>query len=180
MGRLGKEKNYEEILQYLAEYDNKDLRLLLVGDGPNRASLEALVEELGIDDQVIFAGMIPHNEIGVCYSSADLFVCASSSETQGLTYLEAQAASLPILCRRDECLSQVIIDGMNGWQYDTYEEFADYLTKLLDPALRHTMGEAAKDHMEANYSASAFARKVAEIYAEVIENYTPDPDEELD
>lgn len=178
VGRLGKEKNYEEILQYLAEYNCKDLRLLLVGDGPNRASLEALAVELGIDDQVIFAGMIPHNEIGVCYSSADMFVCASSSETQGLTYLEAQAASLPVLCRRDECLSQVVVDGMNGWQYDTYEQFAEYLTKLLDPTLRHTMGDAAKAHMEEYYSAAAFARKITEIYAEVIANYTPVPDED--
>lgn len=175
VGRLGKEKNYEEILRYLAQYNSPDIRLLLVGDGPNRQSLEELAAELELSDKVIFAGMIPHNEIGSCYSSADLFVCASSSETQGLTYLEAQAASLPILCRRDECLAQVILDGENGWQYDTYEEFAEYLTKLLDPALRRTMGEAAREHMEKYYSAAAFAKRAVEIYQEVIDHYTPDP-----
>lgn len=174
VGRLGKEKNYEEILEYLAEYNNKDLRLLIVGDGPNRANLEELSKELGLEEQVVFAGMIPHSEIGICYSSADLFVCASSSETQGLTYLEAQAASLPILCRRDECLSEVILNGHNGWQYETYEEFAEYLTKLLEPELRIAMGSAAKAHMEKYYSAAAFARKIAEIYGEVIASYTPD------
>lgn len=177
VGRLGKEKNYEEVLEYIARYNAPNVRLLLVGDGPNRQSLEALATQLELGDKVIFAGMVPHNEIASCYSSADLFVCASSSETQGLTYLEAQAASLPVLCRRDECLAQVVVDGQNGWQYDTYEEFASYLTQLLDPALRCSMGETAREYMEEHYSAAAFAKKIADIYAEVIANYVPSPDE---
>ena len=171
LGRLGKEKNYEEVLRFLSQYSDPRVRLLLVGDGPDRGRLEKLAEELGVTDRVIFVGMIPHHAVGAYYNAADLFVCASSSETQGLTYLEAEAAGLPVLCRRDDCLAGVIINGENGWQYDTYEEFADYLTQMLDPALRAKMGASAKAHMEAHYSAEAFAAKVLKIYEKVLADH---------
>ncbi len=168
VGRLGKEKNYEEVLRYLKQYEDPRVRLLLVGDGPDRARLQKMAEELELGNRAIFAGMIPHSEIGPYYTAADLFVCASSSETQGLTYLEAEAAGLPVLCRRDDCLAGVIINGENGWQYDTYDEFADYLTQMLDSDLRAKMGSSAKAHMEAHYSAKAFAKKVLEIYESIL------------
>lgn len=171
VGRLGKEKNYEEVLRYLKQFDDPRVRLLLVGDGPDRSRLEKLAAELELGDRAVFAGMIPHKEVAPYYTAADLFVCASSSETQGLTYLEAEAAGLPVLCRRDDCLSGVIINGENGWQYDTYEEFADYLTKMLDPELRAKMGVSAKTHMEAHYSAAAFAKKVLAIYESVLADH---------
>lgn len=164
VGRLGKEKNYEEVLRYLKEYNAPNVRLLLIGDGPDRSRLQKLATELELCEQVIFAGMIPHSDIGPYYNAADLFVCASSSETQGLTYLEAEASGLPVICRRDECLAGVITNGENGWQYDTYEEFAEYLQKMLEPELRAEMGVRARTHMEANYSAEAFAKKVLTIY----------------
>lgn len=168
VGRLGKEKNYEEVLRYVKQFDHPNVRLLMVGDGPDRVRLQKIAEELELGNRVIFVGMIPHNEIGPYYTATDLFVCASSSETQGLTYLEAEAAGLPVLCRRDECLAGVITNGENGWQYDTYEEFAGYLTRMLDPALREKMGVTARAHMEANYSAAAFAKKVLNIYEQVL------------
>ncbi len=169
VGRLGKEKNYEEVLRYLKRFGDPRVRLLLVGDGPDRERLEELAAELQLGDRVIFAGMVPHSEIGPYYTAADLFVCASSSETQGLTYLEAEAAGLPVLCRRDECLSGVIINGHNGWQYETYQQFAAYLTRMLDHAVRTEMGARAHRHMEENYSAVAFAQKVLVIYRRVLQ-----------
>ena len=61
----------------------------------------------------------------------DLFVCASTSEAQGLTYIESLAAGLPVLCRRDECLDGLIINGKNGWQYDTEQEFVDLVDEFF-------------------------------------------------
>ena len=57
------------------------------------------------------------------YRLGDLFVSASSSETQGLTYIEALAAGVPALCRADLCLEGVILEGENGWQYHSFQEF---------------------------------------------------------
>lgn len=171
IGRLGKEKNFEELLQYMNKLGEKNLRLMIVGDGPDRGELEKTVERLRIGDRVIFTGMIPHAEVASCYAAADVFVCASLSETQGLTYLEAQAAGLPIVCRKDDCLADVVIDGVNGWQYNHFEEFASYIGQLQNPALRAKMGEAAHGHMVANYSAQVFAEKVLAIYEEIVEHY---------
>ena len=173
VGRLGKEKNYEEVLNYLARFNDSRVRLLLVGDGPNRAALERQAEELMLRDRVIFAGMIPHDEIAAYYTAADLFVCASSSETQGLTYLEAQAAGLPIICRRDDCLNDVVINGENGWQYENYDEFYEHLACMLENDRIQIMGQNAYQHMTTHYSAAAFASKILEIYREVLDGYTP-------
>ena len=62
--------------------------------------------------------MIIPEEVGHYYQAGDLFVSASTSETQGMTYAEALAGGIPLLCRRDGCLEQVVTDGENGWQYD--------------------------------------------------------------
>ena len=116
---------------------------------------------------------VPHDEIAAYYTAADLFVCASSSETQGLTYLEAQAAGLPIICRRDDCLNDVVINGENGWQYENYDEFYEHLACMLENDRIQIMGQNAYQHMTTHYSAAAFASKILEIYREVLDGYTP-------
>ena len=75
--------------------------------------------------------MIAPDEVARYYKLGDVFVCASSSETQGITYIEALACGLPALCRKDECLSQVITDGYNGFQYGGYEYFKMHLNYIL-------------------------------------------------
>lgn len=89
VGRLAKEKNCGELLRTLSRFRHTALTLLLVGDGPCRRELERQAEELGLSGQVIFAGMAPPKEVSRYYHAGDLFVSASTSETQGLTYLEA-------------------------------------------------------------------------------------------
>ena len=68
-------------------------------------------EELKLAKNVIFTGMIIPEEVGRYYQAGDLFVSASTSETQGMTYAEALASGIPLLCRRDGCLEQVVTDG---------------------------------------------------------------------
>lgn len=131
IGRLAKEKNLEEIMLFLKKLGQPDLALLIVGDGPRRESLQHYARELGISMQVVFAGMVEHSEIASFYQIGDVFVSASRSETQGLATLEALASGVPSLCRRDPSLDNVIQDGVNGWQYGSFEEFRDRLEGLL-------------------------------------------------
>lgn len=87
------------------------MTLLLVGDGPDRPRLEQVAHDLRLEaPAVIFAGMVPPEEVPEWYRLGDLFVSASSSETQGLTYIEALAAGVPALCRADLCLEGVILE----------------------------------------------------------------------
>lgn len=169
VGRLAEEKNISELLHQTAALSGGNVRLLLVGDGPYRASLESQVEALGLQDRVIFAGMVPPDQVADFYRLGDVFVSASSSETQGLTYLEALASGVPALCRRDECLEGVIQDGVNGWQYQTSAQFRRHLQQLMDdPALREQMGRQAAELAQRSFSYQAFAARAAAVYQQVL------------
>ena len=75
----------------------------ICGRRPARPDLEALTKELKLTDRVRFAGMIKPDEVPRWYRVGDIFVSASQSETQGLTYFEGMACGLPVLCRADPC-----------------------------------------------------------------------------
>lgn len=165
VGRLAAEKNLDELLRFRAAMGDQAVTLLLVGDGPYRAQLEREAADLVLRaPQVVFAGMVPPQQVAEWYQLGDLFVSASSSETQGLTYVEALAAGVPALCRADPCLSGVIRDGENGWQF---RDFSDFMSKLetfrAHPELRRALSEQAAASAR-DYSAEEFARRVEAIY----------------
>lgn len=132
LGRLGTEKNLGELLHLFAETLKHDPKwtFLIVGDGPDKTNLEKQTEKLNIRDNVIFTGMVKPAEVQDYYQLADLFVSASTSETQGLTYIEAAANGLPLLCRKDECLSDVIREGINGYAYESDADFQEKLKQI--------------------------------------------------
>nr|WP_325256499.1 glycosyltransferase family 4 protein [uncultured Oscillibacter sp.] len=165
VGRLAAEKNLDELLRFRAAMGDQAVTLLLVGDGPYRSQLEREAAELGLRaPQVVFAGMVPPQQVAEWYQLGDLFVSASSSETQGLTYVEALAAGVPALCRADPCLDGVIRDGENGWQF---RDFSDFMKKLdafrTHPEQRQTLSKQAALSAK-DYSAEEFARRVEAIY----------------
>ena len=165
VGRLAAEKNLDELLRFRAAMGDQAVTLLLVGDGPYRAQLEREAADLGLRaPQVVFAGMVPPQQVAEWYQLGDLFVSASSSETQGLTYVEALAAGVPALCRADPCLNGVIRDGENGWQF---RDFSDFMSKLemfrAHPELRRALSEQAAASAR-DYSAEEFVRRVEAIY----------------
>ena len=121
VGRLAKEKNVSELLAFLPAAP-RNVKLLLVGDGPCWHELEAQARERGLTDRVLFAGMAAPERVADCYKAGDVFVSASRSETQGLTYLEAMASGLPLLCREDDCLKGVLSPGENGFSYTARAE----------------------------------------------------------
>ena len=127
VGRLAKEKNIEELLLFQKEAAAHETVLMIVGGGPYRGILEKKAGEMKIAGSVIFTGMIPPEEVWKYYQAGDLFISASTSETQGMTYVEALAAGLPLLCRRDGCLEGVVREGENGWQYDDMKQFLIFL-----------------------------------------------------
>ncbi len=132
LGRLAKEKNLDEILQYLKSWNGKEITFLIVGDGPYRSVLEEKAKELPETITVRFIGMVPTAAVPSYYALGDLFVSASQSETQGLTYIEAAAAGLSLLCKEDKCLKYVIYNDVNGWQYRNGEEFLEKLTLFVE------------------------------------------------
>ncbi len=164
VGRLAKEKNCDELINYMVRLREKKYMLLFVGDGPYREELKQRTVSLGLEDRVIFAGMVKPDMVSMYYKLGDIFVSASVSETQGLTYIEAISSGLPLLCRKDECLSGVLIDGVNGWQYSDGNEFAGRLKEFNDsPELQYKFSENSK-LISDKCDISAFAAKACLVY----------------
>lgn len=163
-GRLAKEKNVEEIFSFLGKL-GQGQRMLLVGDGPYREELEKAAEVLGIRKQLIFTGMVSPEQVPDYYAAGDIFVSASNSETQGLTYMEAMASALPLLCKADDCLKDVIVNGTNGLLYHTQEEFLrNFETLKSDASYRKRLGDMARQSIQERYSIEAFADSCVQVY----------------
>lgn len=169
LGRLGSEKNLEELIRFFAAAarEHSNLSFLIVGGGPARTQLEELARSLGVADSVIFAGMVKPSEVQYWYQLGDVFVSASTSETQGLTYIEAAANGLPLLCRRDDCLQDVILQGENGYEYSVESEFIACLTAIAnDPEWRRSAGKRSEE-ISGSFDKSAFGVAVETVYRAV-------------
>ena len=171
LGRLGTEKNLSELvgLFSIAMSHNPKLTLLIVGDGPARKELEELSGKLGVADHVVFTGMVDPSEVHKYYQLGDIFVSASTSETQGLTYIEAAANGLPLLCRRDPCLDGVLMEGKNGYEYEAEQEFCELLDTILsNPDWFRRAGTQSQEIAD-TFDKSRFATKIEDVYEAVIQ-----------
>ena len=170
LGRLGTEKNLTELVELFAmtRANNSKLLLLIVGDGPARQALEETAERLGVKGLVIFTGMVAPEEVHTYYQLGDVFVSASTSETQGLTYVEAAANGLPLLCRKDPCLDGVLVEGLNGWEYEAQEDFCEILDTILNnPEWCHAAGMQSEQIAE-TFDKTHFAEKIEDIYEAIV------------
>ncbi len=170
LGRLGGEKNLSELLELFAEarkqYEN--LKLLIVGDGPAREALEKQTRELELEGSVIFTGMVPPQEVQNYYQLGDVFVSASTSETQGLTYIEAAANGLPLLCRQDDCLADVLQEGENGYEYTSAEEFLNAIDAMMHDEVWRSAAAKRSEEIAASFDKKAFGEAIENIYESVL------------
>ncbi len=169
LGRLGGEKNLGELLDYFAEArkENQDLKFLIVGDGPAREDLEKQAKKLGLEEHVIFTGMVPPKEVQNYYQLGDVFVSASTSETQGLTYIEAAANGLPLLCRQDDCLADVLEEGENGCEFTSAEEFLHSIDTVMDPQWRQAAARRSEE-IAASFDKKHFGQAIETVYESVL------------
>lgn len=119
VSRLAPEKNLRFLLDALAPLlraQNKEAptRLVLVGDGPQRAALEKHASRLGVAGRVLFTGAVSHGRVPRLLAAADLFVLPSVSEVNPLTLREALAAGVPVVAVDSFSARAVLDDGRNG------------------------------------------------------------------
>lgn len=171
VGRLAREKNIGEILTYLGQIKPEvDYRFVIVGDGPYRETLQNMVIKNNLVERVVFTGMIENEKIADYYKLGDVFTSASTSETQGLTYIEAFASHSPGLCRHDEVLSHILQNGVTGYQYNNRDEFEQYFNELMqNDNLRENLGENAQQLAIETYSSHKFGELVESVYQKAIE-----------
>lgn len=170
VGRVAKEKNLDELFDIYNKIEKDNITLMIVGDGPYKEEL--IKKSKTIKKQIVFTSMIEPKDIHHYYKCFDIFMSCSSSETQGLTYIEALSSSIPILCKKDPCLEKVVIDSINGWQFENHEEAITTFNKFYnDINMRKTMSNNAQVLSIINFSSSAFCEKVLNLYNTTIEEY---------
>ena len=135
VGRLAQEKNVEYLLEAVRDIIRKDkdgshIKFYIVGDGPDHDKYKEIIKNMHMDNNIILTGKVPITEVSKYYQFADLFLTASTSETQGLTVIEAMAAAVPPVCIDDDSFKNVVVDGLNGRIFRTKKELRNIITEL--------------------------------------------------
>jgi len=177
VGRLEKLKGVDILIQALAELDERDFTLLIVGGDERAASLKAELRaqarDAGVEANVRFIGAVPHEELPSYYSAADVCVVPSYYESFGLVAVEAMACGTPVVASRVGGLVSTVTDGVTGYliPWRCPEPFAEKLEVLLhNPELRANFGLTARRSVE-RFRWQAVALRVGDVYDRVLADY---------
>jgi teichuronic acid biosynthesis glycosyltransferase TuaC len=173
VGNLLRSKGHELVLRAVGNLRPSfpQLRCRIIGDGPDRARLEALVRDFGIGRQVQFAGRQSRSEVADAMRRCSVFVLPSRNEGLGCVYLEAMSCGKPAIACRGQGIDEVIEHGKNGWliPVDGIEQLVQGLTALLgSPELCARMGTAARQTILEKLTLSHQAQHLARIYRQVL------------
>jgi len=172
VSRLAQEKNLDFLINGLAKVKAlhpSPFKCLLVGDGPERSKLEKRVVELGLENTVAFAGKLTPHEVTRVYLAADLFIFASTSETQGMVLVEAMAGGCPVVAVRASGVYDVVKNGYNGLMVaESTDNWANAVTSLLSD--RVLLSELAKNSrlFAQTFSEELIAQRVEGLYQRVV------------
>jgi glycosyltransferase involved in cell wall biosynthesis len=154
--------SYRVLADALGRLKHKPWRALLVGDGPARGEVEAMMAPFG--ERVRFAGAVPHAELPAIYASADLYLWPAINEAYGMAFLEAQAAGLPVVAGRTGGVPAVVADGITGilTPIGDAAAFAAATGRLLDDAgERRRLAKAAPVRVNTRHDERAAAHALA-------------------
>ena len=170
LGRIADEKSIDVLIDQMPNVfeEYPKAKFVIVGYGPQEDQLKSQVKKLNLQDKVIFTGKIPWKDVPRYYNMADVFVNASLTETQGLTFIEAMASSLPVVCKYAPNLTEFITNEKNGIFIHNNDEYKDAIIRVLkDEKLRNTL--ITNGLVTANsLSSDEFGEKLETIYSEMI------------
>lgn len=169
VGRLTPAKGQHILIAAIARLleEGRNVRLRLVGDGPDRKSLEKMVDELRLRDHVIFEGAVNQDRIRSLYSQADLFVLASFAEGIPVVLMEAMAMEIPCVTTFITGIPELIRDGVDGVLIQPSDEIelARAIGRLADDALlRRGIGEQGRRRVREKYDLAQNTARLASIF----------------
>lgn len=168
LGRVAPEKSIDMVISALPHLKDHqpNIRLVVVGGGPGLDDLKELASDLGVADRIYFAGPKDSTLVPYYYHACDAFISASTSETQGLTYIEAMATGLPVLARYDKNLDGIIQNGENGFFFEDMDSLVDAIKQVSTIDLATMKSKAYSDSKQ--YSSEAFYEKIYDVYKQAI------------
>lgn len=181
LSRIAAEKKINHILDIMPEIVEHfpDVRLVIAGDGPDVEVLKEQVERLTLEDYVIFTGDVDHEEVGNYYRMADLFVSASDTETQGLTYIEALAAGTKCVVYSTDYTERIFDSPLLGRTFTQKSEMKDQILEYLAQPKSRVPEDLLNEKLR-EVSATTFANQVHAFYQDAIANYQKEKKEVAD
>ncbi len=179
VGRMEPLKGIDILLRAVAQMEGRFSVLVVGGDDRDalrRAQLQALAAQLGISRRVSFLDAVPHDQLPLYYSAADVCVVPSYYESFGLVALEAMACGVPVVASRVGGLRETVQDGQTGYlvAWRCPEPFAERLELLLgNEPLRRSLGRLARSAVE-RFRWSDVAAQVEDVYHDLVSQYRPD------
>ncbi len=176
LGRIAKEKSMDVSIKGFAKYHEtypeEDIKMIVVGNGPQKPELEQLVKTLKIDHLVDFIGPVPAAEVPFYYHLADIYTSASVTETQGLTFMEAMSSGAIVLARYDTNLSGTIIDNDTGFFFTGEQEFVSKAKRIfsLSKEELNVIKNNAYNIVDI-YSIERFYNNIMEVYYRALKKY---------
>lgn len=176
VGRLGREKSVDVLLRFWAQEmkPQDNMRLLIIGDGPEKEPLEQLAQQLGITDTVVFTGKVLHPDLPPYVHTCDIYVTASLSDTNSISMLEGMAGGLPVLQLYDELNADQVTDGVNGYMFRDAAEMGQRLRQIRDmepeelQKLKTSVIQSVK-----NSGAQTLANYIQTIYYNIYQKQPP-------
>lgn len=170
VGRLAEEKNVEFLIHSQSELIKKhsNMKLIIVGDGPDKEKYEDYAKKLGIEKNVIFTGKAAWGDMPYYYHVADVFATASKTETQGLTVIEAMAANTIPVCMRDEAFQSMVAEDLNGLFFETEKEYQEKVLFLYENRKELEKFDKQARIQAEHYSSKSYADRVLEVYQRAI------------
>ncbi|MGH7770922.1 MAG: glycosyltransferase [Candidatus Binatia bacterium] len=171
VGRLIEVKGHKYLLNGIREIKEKgrNVRLLVVGDGPQRTNLEKFAVELGIAQEVSFLGL--RRDVWPLLLASDLFVLATLGEGFGLVLLEAMAAGKPIVASNVTSIPEIVVHGRTGLSVPARDSnaLAEAICYLMErPDLRWKMGEAGRERLKEHFTVEKMVQATEKLYEEVL------------
>jgi glycosyltransferase involved in cell wall biosynthesis len=173
VGRLAPEKNWDTLVHAFAQVyaERPDLRLVLIGDGPAKDSLQLLASELGVAERVTFTGALPFEEIPRFLKAADAFSFASITETQGIVTIEAMAAGLPIVAVDGSGTRDVVEHGKQGFLVENDPNaLAKGISKLLSDPQRVKRFSSSALKKAKTFDVDQLGKQTISVYEQAIQD----------
>jgi len=177
VGRLSREKGLDDLLRAAAQLIKRGapIRVVLAGDGPERARLIKLAQQLEIETRVDFRGEVAHDQVPAVLNELDVFVMPSRAEGFGVAALEAAAMELPVVASRVHGIPDVVSDGATGLLVPPGDiaSLADAISRLVsDAELRGKMGRAGRAFVEQRYRWEDNVAQMERLYRHVLAPFT--------
>ena len=144
-------------------------RLVIVGDGHLEKNLKTFSKEIGIEQNVVWAGFC--DDIPNVMAAFDVFVLSSRFEGFGLVLIEAMTSKLPVIATKVDSIPEIVVDGKTGFciEYWLPDEMANAMKMLTQKETREFLGNNGKCHVKENFSLDSMTNETAELYLSLAE-----------